>query len=146
MKLTTPTNVVSLFAGSAERTPSKPASLGERQRDRRFDRRLDRRVGLLEQLKRQTADYECAIQDAESARLTLDASSRGAVEALERFENALANLRLSLQNHRETCARIETAQLAGEAAALVSAQILGDGSNALGCHVLSAETELLHII
>jgi len=108
VKLTPQTNVISLFAGTIEKAPRKPG-LSAKPRDRR----ADRRVGLLEQLKRQTEDYERAIHDTESARLSLDVAASGAAEALIRFERTLDNLRLSLHNHREACQRIESAQRAG---------------------------------
>lgn len=127
MKLLNHSNVIAISAGAAS------MSLG-RATPSNYRRPRDKRIGLLEQLKRQTQEYERAIEDTESARLSLEESSRGTVEALNRFEQTLQNLKLSLRNHRDVCSRIESASVAGEAAALLKAQIMGDGSYSLECH------------
>lgn len=89
---------------------------------------------ILHSIREQMRQLEKAIRQTEQARTALSESAYSAAGALRKFEQTLANLSLSLENQRVAAANIDSAGHAGEAAALLKAQILGAGDLAVKSH------------
>jgi hypothetical protein len=121
-----------------ERSNIVPLSTRERPRERQGDRsgaQGERRSPeLLQNVREQLSQLETAIREVETARSTISESACSAAKALHRFEQTLANLRISLENQRFAADSIDSASRAGHAAAWLKAQILDSGDLAVMCH------------
>lgn len=115
-----------------------PLPLKERGQDRQDERQSPgggaRPPELVQSVREQMTHFENAIRMTEEVRSGIDESACAAASALFRFEQALANLKLSLENQRSAAARIDSAGRAGDTAALLKAQILRAGDLALSSH------------
>ena len=129
MKLDAKNNVVSI-SSQGRREERRPDRHGNRQQDSAVEPSPD----LLQQLRKQVGQIEQAIRRTEESRATISGSADTTAQALRRFEQTLVNLRVSLENQRSAAAQVDTAMRAGDAAALVKAQILVRREDALLCH------------
>jgi len=121
-----------------ERSNIVPLSIRDQRRERQGDKSTaqdeSRSPELLQNVREQMGQLETAIREVERARFTISESACAAATALHRFEQTLANLRISLENQRLAAATIDSASRAGHAAAWLKAQILGSGDLAVMCH------------
>lgn len=106
------------------RWPGTPEGRGHGKRKEQEAGAANRKPALIERMREQVCELERAIAATEAMRDGITESAVATTSALLRFECALANLRLTLENQQSARQRIETARQAGEAAALVRAQLL----------------------
>ena len=101
---------------------------------------------LLQGVREQMSQLEESIRKAEATRTVISESACVASSALHRFEQTLANLRLSLENQRAAEQTIDSAGRAGHAAALLKAQIMGAGNLALVSHANALPQHVVRLL
>jgi len=119
---------------------------GQREAEQSTGGEAGRGSVVLQGVRDQVGKMEEAIRQTRTAREAISESASGAAGALSRFEQALRNLQLSLDHQRFAAAQIDTAAHAGEAAALLRAQILGAGGLAAASHHNSLSHQVLWLL